>query len=270
MTAKRDHRRLIYWDACIFFAWIKQETCWPPEVTKGIEQTIEQAYAKQLIIVTSVVTLTEVLQSNMKADDKERYRNIFKHPNLQLMDVDRRVAEKAAFIREAHDSRAFDKTGKFVSGSIMSLGDSFHLATAAHHAVSEFHTLDGSGRRKRKFDLLALNGNVAGSPLTITAPRYIEPPKPLEGPTSSTTTGEQQELPLEIGVTDIKDVSGLLEDRLEKQGGAPKDANTEGVGSEPENIIASSAEIRGSDNGHPEDQAGAKAVPEVPRKEENQ
>ena len=50
------------------------------------------------------------------------------------------------------------------------MGDAFHLATALHYTVNEFHTLDGSGRHGRRTDLLKLNGNVAGARLIIVQP----------------------------------------------------------------------------------------------------
>src|SRR5216684_201205 len=100
---------------------------------KGIEQTLEQVYKKQLVLMTSVITLTEVLQSKMTPEQKQIYRNVFGHQHLQLMDVDRRVGEKAANIREFYDTRIFDASGVVKNGSVMSLGDAFHLATAIHY-----------------------------------------------------------------------------------------------------------------------------------------
>ena len=90
-----------FWDSRIFLAWIKQEACWSDEVTKGIEQEIEQAYTGQLIVATSCVTLTEVLLSRMTKEQKDRYQKLFRHPSLQLLDIDRHVAAKAATIRAA-------------------------------------------------------------------------------------------------------------------------------------------------------------------------
>ena len=77
MNKPRKKNIAIYWDTCIFFAWIKDETCWPEAVTKGITQAIEMAYRGEIVIATSTVTLTEVLQSRMSADEKEKYQKIF-------------------------------------------------------------------------------------------------------------------------------------------------------------------------------------------------
>lgn len=188
----RKRLKLIFWDSCIFFAWIKDEP-WPDEIKKGIEQTLEQAYSNQLAIVTSSVTLAEVIQSQLTKEQKERYARIFQHPNLQLYDIDRRIAGKAGVIREAYDTRVFNDKMQQVSGSFMSLGDSLQLATALHLGVREFQTLDGAGKKK-PLSLLSLNGNVAGAMIAIVKPCYVKPPELLVGPPPADMKGGQTSL----------------------------------------------------------------------------
>jgi hypothetical protein len=192
MSSKPQKPRKIYWDSCIFFVWIKDEPQ-DESVKNGIEQTIELAYQGNVIIVTSAVTLIEVLQSKMTSEQKQKFREIFHHRSLQLVDLERRIAEKAAVIREAYDSRTYDKKGNCIGGSFMSLGDSIHIATALHLGVNEMHTLDGSGKRMRRLDLLKLNGNVAGMRLAILRPHYVPPPQALSGPVP-TISGPQMTL----------------------------------------------------------------------------
>lgn len=141
-----------YWDTCIFLAWIKGESIWPEEVMKGIEQTADEAYAGRVVIITSVITLTEFEQTRLTPDQRDKFQKLFTHPNWQLMDVDKRVAAKAAVIRQHYDTRVYDKNGNKVSGGFMSLGDSLHLATALHFGVSEFQTLDGAGKHTKRMD----------------------------------------------------------------------------------------------------------------------
>jgi hypothetical protein len=59
--------------------------------------------------------------------------------------------------------------------------------------VAEFQTLGGSGKNKRRFDHLRLDGSVAGARLSIKMPKYVPPLEPLKGPVSS-VAGSQTEL----------------------------------------------------------------------------
>lgn len=192
MNSKRGLVK-IYWDTCVFLAWIKDENQ-PDDVKKGIEQTIEQAYSGEVVIVTSTITLTEALQTKMTPDQKTRYQQAFRNSRLQLVDVDRRIASRAATLREHYDTRVFDAKGVLSRGSFMSLGDSLHIATALHIDVREMHTLDGSGKRQHRLDLLKLNGDVAGARLRIVKPSYVPPPKHLEGPIKVLAEGPQMKL----------------------------------------------------------------------------
>lgn len=208
---------------------------------KGVEQEIERAYANELTIITSVLTLNEVLQSQMTMEQKDRYQKIFHHASLQLVDIDRRIAADAATIRGYYDKRVFDKSGRRVSGNVMvAMGDAFHLATALHYEVTEFKTLDGAGRHKRHYDLLALNGNVAGRRLSIVPPKYIPPPEPLAGPVSP-VSGEQ---------------TNLFENTAKDE-----DGKTEETQPTP-------AELSGSGGGHLEGQAGTEVSEEKSRSKE--
>ncbi|HUE21599.1 MAG TPA: PIN domain-containing protein [Bryobacteraceae bacterium] len=149
--------------------------------------------AGRLIIVTSAITMLEMLSSQMSGEHKDAFGRIFSDPNLQMVDLDRRVAGKAAAIRSHYDDRKYKPDGSVSSGGIMGMGDAIHLATAIHFEVAEFQTLDGSGKNKRRFDHLRLDGSVAGARLSIKMPKYVPPLEPLKGPVSS-VAGSQTEL----------------------------------------------------------------------------
>ncbi|MEI9815174.1 MAG: hypothetical protein WDO18_22110 [Acidobacteriota bacterium] len=112
-------KRKLYWDTCIFLAWIKGETCWPEDVLKGIEQSVEEWNAGRLIVVTSTITMLEILSAELTADQKLRFTKAFAHPGLQPIDVDRRVSGRASVIRQFYDDRIFDLDGKLVSGRVI-------------------------------------------------------------------------------------------------------------------------------------------------------
>ena len=197
MTGKH---RVVYWDTCVFLAWIKNETCWSEDIIKGIQQTIEEWRARHIVIATSAITMLEILSSQMTKEHKEAFAKVFSDPHLQLIDMDRRIVGKASAIRSEYDNRVFKADGS-CTGSIMALGDAIHLATAIHYDAAEFQTLDGSGARKRRTDLLKLDGNVAGARLLIKLPKYVPPPEPLEGPVS--TVGGTQPLLFDSGSSEV-------------------------------------------------------------------
>ena len=128
----RGKPKRLYWDTCVFLAWLKNETCWPEDVLKGIEQTVEELRARSVVIVTSAITMLEILSSQMTKEQKDAFAKVFSDPQLQLIDVDRRIAGKASAIRSYYDDRQFKPDGG-VSGRIMGMGDAIHLATAIHH-----------------------------------------------------------------------------------------------------------------------------------------
>jgi hypothetical protein len=141
---KRARRR--YWDTCVFLAWIKDETVWPENVRKGIAQTIEMAMAGEVVIVTSTLTLAEILEAKMTPEQRVKFAGIFSAPYLQLVDMDRRISTKSSVIRDHHDTRTYDQDGRQNGGSFMRLPDAIHLATAIHMNVDVVNTLDGSGQ----------------------------------------------------------------------------------------------------------------------------
>ena len=169
--------RRLYWDTCVFLAWIKAETCWPQDVTDGIQQTVDEWSSGKVVIVTSSITLLEILSSQLSIVQKDEITKAFARPALQLVDLDRRIAGKASVIRQFYDDRVFKPDGSVESGRIIGMGDAIHLATALSlDRLSEFQTLDGSGKQGKKFGLLGLNDDVAGTRLSIRLPKYIPPP----------------------------------------------------------------------------------------------
>jgi|GEM_PF-1710858 len=178
--------KLLYWDTCIFLAWIKMETCWPEDVTKGIEQVVDSWRSGKTIIVTSSLTMLEVLSAQLSVDQKDLLRKVFSQPTLQLVDIDRRISAKASVIRQFYDDRTFHEDGSLKSGRIMGIGDAIHLATALSvDRLSEFQTLDGAGKQRKKFALLDLGETVAEARLNIRLPRYVPPPVLLDAPAAA-------------------------------------------------------------------------------------
>jgi len=147
-----------HWDACIFLAWLADESC-EPGVMEGIEDTVRRVNDNEVVLVTSVMTQTEVLESRMTPDAQVKFENVFKRRNVIWINHDTRVGKLSHDIRSYYDQR----------GIKISSPDSVHLASALIYDVDVLYTLDGSGKKKRGH-LLPLDGNVAGRKLKIAKP----------------------------------------------------------------------------------------------------
>jgi len=155
----KTSRQKIYWDANIFLAWLNNEPQ-AADVEEGIKETVRLVHSNRIILFTSVVTQTEILQSKLSSDAQKKFSDLFKRKNVKLIAIDQRISERAGYIRDYYDQK----------GTKLSVPDCQHLATAIIYEADEMQTLDGSGKRSRPNDLIRLNGNVAGYPLTIVKP----------------------------------------------------------------------------------------------------
>src|SRR5437870_6015599 len=151
-------KEIIYWDACIFLAWLKDEPC-EAGVMEGIEDTVKRVNDNEVVLVTSVMTQTEVLESKMPKEAQTKFDNVFKRRNVQWINHDTRVGKLSHDIRDYYAQRTIS----------LSSPDSVHLASAILYRADVFYTLDGSGKKKRGH-LLPLDGNVAGHKLKIAKP----------------------------------------------------------------------------------------------------
>lgn len=161
-------KKIIAWDSCVFLAWLQDEQR-EPGVMEGIEEVVRKINGGEAILVTSQMTNIEVLQSRLSSDAQQKWKDIFNRRNCQIMDINPRIGEKASFIRDYYDQK----------GIKLSSPDSIQLATAIIFNAEEFHTFDGSGK-KRNGDLLPLSGNVAGHKIKICVP-YAEQGSLLTG-----------------------------------------------------------------------------------------
>jgi hypothetical protein len=153
-------KKKYYWDACIFIAWLMEDEHQPGAVMDGIERIVAEVERNEAILITSFLTKSEVLECKLTPRAKELFNKIFQRRNVQIAQGDRRVGDLAAEIRNRYERQ----------GTSISVPDTIHLASAIVYGADEFHTLDGAGKRKRKSDLLSLDGNVAGHNLRICVP----------------------------------------------------------------------------------------------------
>ncbi|GJM43212.1 MAG: hypothetical protein DHS20C21_00540 [Gemmatimonadota bacterium] len=147
-----------YWDSCLFLAWLKDEER-PEGEMSGVREFLDRAKRSEIRILTSVLTLTEVLEAAVPTDAGSEFQRLFRRRGFGLLQVTRPIAERAAEIRKFYRD----------SGSKLPTPDAIHLASAIHYEAAAFHTFD-KGKSGKGVGLLQLDGDVAGHPLRIHKP----------------------------------------------------------------------------------------------------
>lgn len=151
-------RPAVYWDSCVFLYRLQQD----PEKINAINEVYQAAEAGSLLIVTSVVTVTEVLyyvdQDGGKHDLSVGFERSLRKSFFVVPNLDRATARRAAELRGLYG---------------LTSRDSIHLATCERQGVRELHSYDGSGKKPRHGQLLPLDGQleVQDGPLRIKTPR---------------------------------------------------------------------------------------------------
>jgi predicted nucleic acid-binding protein len=117
----------VYWDSDCFLAWLKQE----PGKYELCEATRTKAESNEIIIVTSALTIAEVLYKNknerIPKKDKELVVAFFKNEFIAIRNVTRSIAELARDLVWDHGLKP---------------KDSIHAATAIDAKIEIIETFD--------------------------------------------------------------------------------------------------------------------------------
>lgn len=172
-------QKVYYWDACIYLALLKNEQSHGKPHMDSIIQIAKDNFALKNTIITSVLTMTEVLSSSLTPGQEEAFLKTFKATNHTLYDVDYGIAKKARKFREAFLNHP--------SGKKFTTPDAIHAATAVVYKAHEMHTFDDGQKEKRQLGLLELNGHDGVEKLIICKPlvdlemSFFDPPPSRPG-----------------------------------------------------------------------------------------
>ncbi len=161
-------KQVIYFDSCIWIAIITAEQRKDPAETAAIAGLPQILDKKEIIAVSSSLIYSEVLESDLNAQQKAVFEAVTKRRSVvQIKDSTKDIHTLAGEIR------SFYKTQKAADPSAIKTpqtADAIHLATAIYYECDSFYTLDS----KDKLDgcgLLKLTNPIAGKYiLTITKP----------------------------------------------------------------------------------------------------
>lgn len=140
-----------YWDTCVFLTLINDEPL-SSEDKQGLNDVVKEIDANRAILITSVQTVTEILEANFTNDQIHRLELCLKKSSTVKINIDHRVAELAGQIRGHYNQEGFK----------VKTPDAIHLATAFLHKADELHTFDPK--------MLRFNGNLMGLNLKICKP----------------------------------------------------------------------------------------------------
>lgn len=156
----------VCWDSCVYISLLTGVNRTPQEM-KALYEIEHLANEEKVIIFTSVVTIVEVLECKLTAEQAAKFKGLIANPMTPFQQVDTRLAELAHTIRSFYEGK-------------ISTPDAIHLATAIQYGATSFQTYDGCGKRK-KGDLLKLQQPIANEfdiPITLPqVPPVVQPEK---------------------------------------------------------------------------------------------
>jgi len=102
----KSGKPVIYWDTCVFIAWLKEEKItWPPHIWQGIVDVADLVQVGQAILVVSTLVRTEVFLGTLTDDQKRRFAGILRRKNVQEVAPHMRITDRASTIRKDTGSR---------------------------------------------------------------------------------------------------------------------------------------------------------------------
>lgn len=137
------NKNIVYWDACLFYAHIKKEITHGQDILDAIREMADKMDNGGLYILTSTLTLAEVLRAKLIDEDgndrNEDFKKLRYKPRLLWKNVTTRITELAQEIRDEIHNETRKRIGT---------PDAIHLSTAIINRVDVFYTLDKNNSNK--------------------------------------------------------------------------------------------------------------------------
>ncbi len=158
--------KVYYWDACIYLAWLNEETTHGEECLRAISSIATENRERKNTVITSAITYCEVL--GLIEEREKVFRGSFRSQDHTAYDVDSAIAIKARELR-SHFIQNPEGNRKLATP------DSIHLATAILYKADEFWTFDDGKKDKKSIGLLNLNRHPALGGLVVCKPYIAQP-----------------------------------------------------------------------------------------------
>lgn len=161
MSGKSD---IVYFDSCIFIAHLKKEKRPDPNDMAGVRDLIQKIDRSEIQLATSVLSLSEVLESGVPPGTREDFKQLWGRQNCHLVAVNRDIAEIAHTIRDYYQQQQDELP-------TLTTPDALHVATAISFGCEKLYTFDRNDQKRRRRGLISLSPLIAGQyQLTIEKP----------------------------------------------------------------------------------------------------
>lgn len=163
-----------YWDACVFLALLKGEIHRQGELEYLVGQA-EKFDRGRLCIITSTISVTEILDAKFSPDQIRRIKEMYSRSNFQFIDANLKICELASEIRSYYFENPIRTDGKVIG---LATPDAIHVASAIVAGEAALQpvnllTFDSEHNPSRKsMAMTSMTGLVAGKyRLEIERPR---------------------------------------------------------------------------------------------------
>lgn len=163
---KLKSKPVIYWDSCVFLAYIKDEEDRAEGEMAGVYAVANEVFEKKIQLMTSAVVFYEVRRARLNDECRARFDKIFDLSNVTVVELSPAIGDRAGQLADYYQNLDDGRKG-------LSRNDAYHLATAIAYEVTVFHTFDKEDKKNSR-GLLELDGNVAGFPLRMCKPGSVE------------------------------------------------------------------------------------------------
>lgn len=173
MSGKKP--RIIYWDTCVFLAWLQGDKK-PADEIGGMRAHRELFYKRKAYLATSVVTISEVLQSSLDNEGRRKFQDLFSRPNFRKVQVNQGVAQIAHNIRDYYYRNRTNGLPTVSTPDALQLASAVYLEGCYDFYIFDANDVQPSGKYKGKRGLVPLSGTIASEyKLTISQPKINDP-----------------------------------------------------------------------------------------------
>jgi len=159
-----------YFDACVYLAYLRnEEKTYGKTKIKAIESLWEQSERGGVTIVTSSLTITEVMANQLTEKSRKRFKQALDSGIHHFEDPSPPISVKASDYRIFYQHHPIQNPFGEGTRSDLTTVDAIHLATAVNLNVDYFFTFDGLSKKK-VIGLLWLKNKVAADNLVICEP----------------------------------------------------------------------------------------------------